>query len=129
MDFEDIKGYFTGPNIAMVFGAVGGFALGTYLGKLINGRIGVTGFQKAIVSLITGLGTGAVAYAIGRSMEPGSSWKPAVYGVAIGAALPGVIEFVASLMSGHESTRPIVPLLFGSGFGTNAPDIKVEPVR
>ena len=126
MDFEDVKGYFTGPNIAMVAGAVGGFALGTYLGKFITGKVGVTGFQKALVSLLTGLGTGAVAYAIGRSMEPGSSWKPAVYGVAIGAALPGVIEFVASLMSSNESTKPIVPLLFGNGFGTQ--NIQIENV-
>ena len=128
MDFDDMKDFFSGPNMAMVVGAVGGFAVGTYLGKLFAGKLNVTGFQRAIVSLITGLGTGAVLYAIGRSMEPGSSWKPAMYGLAIGAAIPGVIDIVTAIMSSHEGARPIVPLLFGHGVEEENPNMIVEQV-
>ena len=126
MEMGDVKDFFTGPNMTMVIGAVGGFALGTYIGKLIAGRLSLTGFQNAIVKLLVGLGTGAILYGIGKSMEPESAWKPAVYGLAIGAAMPGLISLITELMSTSEKTKTVASSIFGLGVPEEG--IKIETV-
>ena len=110
MDFEDVKGYFNVPNLAMVGGAVGGFVLGTFVGDWIADRFGSTDIQKAIGMLVGGLGLGAVMYAFGRNMEPGSSFKPVVYGLAIGAAMPGVMATIGSLLNSNQKTQPVAAM-------------------
>jgi len=127
MEMGDVKDFFTGPNMTMVVGAVGGFALGTYIGKLIAGKLSLTGFQNAIVKLLVGLGTGAILYGIGKSMEPESAWKPAVYGLAIGATMPGIISLITELMSTSEKAQGLASLMFGAGAPANT-RIKVETV-
>ena len=116
MDFDDVKGYFTTPNMVMVTGAVGGFVLGGIVGNWIAGKIGTGGVQKAIAMLVGGLGVGALLYAAGRSMEPGSSLKPAMYGLAIGAAMPGVMAMLSTIFNTNETTKPLAAM-FARGLG------------
>ncbi len=128
MDFENFKDYFTGPNLAMVGGAVGGFAVGALVGNFIAGKIGGSDFQKAIISMLSGFAVGGVLYMVGRDMEPGSTWKPVMYGLAIGAALPGIMTFLNTVLGGHPTAGPIIRPLFGAaGFGNEVP-VKVEQV-
>jgi len=131
MDFEDIKGYFTVPNMAMIGGAVGGFVLGTIVGDWVADRFGGDDMQKTLGMLVGGLGLGAIMYALGRNMEPGSSFKPVVYGLAIGAAMPGVMATIGSLLNKNPSTQK-ASALFARGLiksGANSGGFTIERIE
>jgi len=128
MDFENFKDYFTTPNLVMVGGAVGGFAVGSLVGNFIAGKIGGSEFQRALVTLVSGLAVGGVLYMIGRDMEPGSTWKPAMYGLAIGAAMPGIMTFISTVLGNHPTAGPIIRPLFAAGTANEEGNIKVETV-
>lgn len=126
MDFENFKDYFSTPNLVMIGGAVGGFAVGTMVGQFVAGKIGGSDFQRALITMLSGFAVGGVLYMLGRDMEPGSTWKPAMYGLAIGAALPGIMNFISTLLGGHPTAGPIIRPLFGAGMSEG--NVKVETV-
>lgn len=127
MEFEDFKGYFNIPNMTMITGAVGGFILGGLVGDWIAGKIGGSGIQKALGMLIGGLGVGAAMYAVGRNLEPGSSFKPLAYGLAIGAAMPGVMATISSLLGSNENTKHVAAM-FARGIKTTD-DFVIENIE